>query len=266
MSTVTMPGFDDTGVRQYVADLPADMLSVDPRYQRALIASRVSHLVRGIDDTLLGVLTISHRRDGRRIIVDGQHRHAALLKLDRGPELVRCHVYEGLSVEGEAALFRGLNDTRKISGADHFRAGLLARDPECVAIANTASAYGFAVETGHRDNNVACISTLVSLWRRPGGPEAVGQALGVIRAAWDGDADSTEKSIVFGVTEFFRRHPGSDAARLARRLSKRGAMQVAQMAQMCHQTGQARTVREGGYFAIVGIWNRGLSAERRVVA
>jgi hypothetical protein len=62
--------------------LPAKLLLVDDRYQRDLVRARVDHLADAMDLDGLGVFHVSRRTDGRYFIIDAQHRHAALAKLD----------------------------------------------------------------------------------------------------------------------------------------------------------------------------------------
>ncbi len=62
----------------YIAALRAGDLFADPAYQRDLDATRVERMSSELDRTLLGLLEVSARDDGRYAIIDGQHRWAVV--------------------------------------------------------------------------------------------------------------------------------------------------------------------------------------------
>jgi len=73
-------------------------------YQQPISEKKVENLVREWDDRLLTPLTVSFR-DGKFNVVDGQHRIAAMRKMNNGENvMVPCLVYSGLTYEQEAEL------------------------------------------------------------------------------------------------------------------------------------------------------------------
>src|SRR4051812_48374674 len=97
----------------YVLALRARELFADPAYQRDAQAKRVARMAAEFDQRLVGVLEVSKRPDSRFAILDGQHRHAAVLQVQGADALLVCQVYEGLTEQDEARLFREINARRK---------------------------------------------------------------------------------------------------------------------------------------------------------
>src|SRR4051794_33828172 len=87
-------------------------LTVDQRYQRALNARRVKKIANEFDPYSVGMLIVSDRGDGTKVVLDGQTRRAALVAMGWEDQMVPCYVYVGLSVEEEARIFRTLNQDR----------------------------------------------------------------------------------------------------------------------------------------------------------
>lgn len=76
---------------------------VDTRYQRALQAYKVRRIAGNFDAEAVGVLLVSKREGGEYVILDGQHRLAALRMVDRTHAL--CQVFSGLTLAREAQIY-----------------------------------------------------------------------------------------------------------------------------------------------------------------
>ena len=82
-------------------------------YQRPVDEKEVNRLIREWDDRLLDPLVVSFR-DGKFNVVDGQHRVAAMRKMNGGKEvMVPCIIYSGLTYEQEADLCYKLDKAKK---------------------------------------------------------------------------------------------------------------------------------------------------------
>lgn len=178
----------------------AGKLTVDHSYQREAIPARIKAIAENIDLDGLGVLTVSRRKDGTNVIIDGQHRVEALRYHGFDEEWdVECRVYTGLTTEQEAALYRHLNNTRRITAWDEFKAGLVAGDVECLAIDAIVKANGLKVSSYAGDAKVMCVAALRNIHKRYGG-DALGGALGMVTSAWGHTANAVEKDIVIGAS------------------------------------------------------------------
>ncbi|MDY5220460.1 MAG: DUF6551 family protein, partial [Eubacteriales bacterium] len=67
-------------VRQQIQLIPLACI-VTEEYQRVMNMRNVAGIVKHFDPAKLGVLVVSHRKDGTYAVLDGQHRLTALRKL-----------------------------------------------------------------------------------------------------------------------------------------------------------------------------------------
>lgn len=82
-------------------------------YQRPVNPREVERLIREWDGRLLEPVVVSFR-DGKFYVVDGQHRIAAMRKMNGGNGvMVNCKVYSGLTYEQEAGLCYKLDKAKK---------------------------------------------------------------------------------------------------------------------------------------------------------
>jgi hypothetical protein len=94
--------------------LPIHQLRIDPTINRPLNRQRVHTIAEKFDPDAIGVLTVSVRPDGTYLLLDGQHRLAALRQAGwDGQQKVPCDLRHGLSQVQEVALFVKLNNTAK---------------------------------------------------------------------------------------------------------------------------------------------------------
>lgn len=126
-------------------DIAVADLTVDPRIQRPLDARRVNKIAEELNFDALGVPTVSRRSNGDHVVIDGQHRLAALRQAGHASEKITCRVFKGLELPAEAAMFRLLNNTAKPQYIDTFRVRVIERDPDAVAISRMAERHGWTV-------------------------------------------------------------------------------------------------------------------------
>lgn len=106
-------------------------LRVDERYQRDIKDSWLKQLTRDFDQMLLGVITVSRRKDGSLYVVDGNHRRLAAK--ENGMDYIVADVREGLSLEKEAELFYKLNTgQRKTNYNENLRALIAGENDEAL--------------------------------------------------------------------------------------------------------------------------------------
>lgn len=213
----------DTALPSEIVEIQAADLWVDEEIQRKLVKARVTRLAEEMDLDSLGVVTVNRRKSGRMSLVDGQHRHATLRRLGMLDWSLRCQVYDGLTRSEEAALFRRLNDTRKPSAYDDFRAGLVAGDTECVEIRAAAHSVGLEIASYCGDGKITCVSSLQRLYRKAkGNSEGVlRDTLGTAVASWGLTAGAVEGKIFEGLGLVLLAHNGEiDKRSLVKKLNK----------------------------------------------
>lgn len=246
---------------------PVD-LQIDERVQRTLIPSYVKRLAADLRVTELGVFTVNRRPDGDLIVLDGQHRRAALIEAGLGEIPVKCDVYRGLSLAEEAAKFRACNTQRQTIALDDFLVGVVEGDEECVAINTLIEAHGFYVSGASAERGVSCVHALRKVYRQKkhgmDGPRALDYALRTIVAAWGHRPEATEGHIIQGISEVFLRYGDQvDGKVLVSKLAKAKGGPAGII-------GNARTLRDiqkgsiNGNVAqiVVGLYNSGRRTSR----
>lgn len=207
--------------------LRTNQLTVDIDVQRALNTKRVQAMADDFREHALGVVTVSHRDDDSYVIVDGQHRWAAAEKA--GYDDLLCTVYEGLSKQDEAALFRVLNNTKIVNALDRFRVRVVEGEPDATAINGILKKEGWRVPTAPASSQSGLINSVGALefvyggsGIRPGTkqPVILAQTIQVITAAWGYGADGMRAAIVRGIGSFLTRFEAQvDLAKVVRMLN-----------------------------------------------
>lgn len=199
--------------------IAAGELFIDHRVQRELIAARVKGLAEKMDLDSVGVVTVNRREDGKNSVVDGQHRVAALLRLDLGEWKVKCDTYHGLSLDDEARLWRRLNNTRRPTAFDDFRAALVEGDAESVAIDEMICKHGLRLHNQKVDGAIQCVNALRQVYRLE--PEALDSTIAMAIAAWGPTTDAVEGHLIGGLGRLLAQHNGDiDRTVLAKKLAK----------------------------------------------
>lgn len=152
-----------------IEDIPVEDLEIDPSVQRPLDPNKVSKLFFQFTPKGVGTLAVSRREKPRRnIVLDGQHRHAVLLKKlpEGGPKTVRCEVFENLTKEQEAALFLTLNNTTKPRAVDKFKVAVEAGEKTAVAVMNLLDNYGIKLATYPNVRAVSAVDVMRRIYER----------------------------------------------------------------------------------------------------
>jgi len=204
-----------------IREIPVGEMVVDHRVQRErILPARVKELRAKFDPDLLGVMTVSTRANGETVVIDGMHRREVLLQLGLPDWPAECKVYVNLTLNEEAALFRALNNTRKVSAYDNFRTGVTEGAAEEVAIYQIVKAAGLSLTNVSADGGIACVAALREAYRVDDG-KSLRAALNVAVSAWGATAIAVEGPIVRGLAIFFEHHGASvDTAVLIEKLSK----------------------------------------------
>lgn len=201
--------------------ITAGKLNIDHSYQRDVIPARVKAIADKLDLDALGLFIVSRRSDGKLFIIDGQHRDAALRYHGWQDDWkVECRVYEGLTVEQEAELYRQLNNTRPLLAWDFYKAGLVSGDAECLEIDGLVKSCGLKVSRVSGDGKVCCVTTLRKVHKQHG-PDVLRRALTIATEAWGHTSAAVEKDIVHGLSIVSATYNGEvDTPWLIKKLSK----------------------------------------------
>jgi hypothetical protein len=193
-------------------------LWVDPKVQRTLKKKRVEDIANDFHPEALGVLTTSYRSKNRIHVVDGQHRY-------RGAEaaaytgVIQTMEYKGLTVPEEAALFRLLNKTEKVSRIDQFLIACVEEDPSAVQLAGFLADNGWAVGVNGTEGRLSAIGALERVYKLS--PTAAAQTLSVLTAAYGHRPAAVQGALIEGMGRMLARYADQDInlTDLAKRLA-----------------------------------------------
>jgi hypothetical protein len=196
-STIDLSQVGIHGTPQY---LRVSSMTTDPRYERPLNMAQVKRIAEEFDPDAVGMIYVSKRADGTCIIIDGQHRCKALQRMGWDDQLVPCFVYEGMSLEDEARVFRIINEgRRRLSALDLYRARLTERDATALDIHNILQMEGLRPGTGQSGNTIACMSAIQKIYK-DSGRDILKDVLHICHNAWGkADNSSMQSSIVTAV-------------------------------------------------------------------
>ncbi len=191
-----------------VRGIPTSKLTSGLPYQRQINDSVVAALVRCWDDRLLDPLTVSFR-DGRFFVVDGQHRIAALRRMNDGRDvIVPCKVYCGLTYEQEAELFYKIDKSkRNLSLAQSLNALVESgTDPDIAVVKQALEANGFVWAIGKsngRTDEITSARTVINAYHLLGKSE-FSHMLALMRRIWHGNPRSLTSFIIGGMALFLK--------------------------------------------------------------
>lgn len=177
----------------------------------------------GFDPDKLGVPTVSKRKDGTYIWLDGQNRGALLKAAGWPTQEIEVRVFEGLSVAEEAALFLGLNDNRRVMPIYKFLARVTAGEQHAVAIAAIATAAGWRIADNYANKGLSAVRSLETVYfatpKEPG--KALAATLRVITEAWGFKPETVNGTVIHGIGLVFVRFGDQlDVPALIKKLSE----------------------------------------------
>lgn len=199
METTTID-LTSVGIHGTPRYLRVSSLTTDPRYERPLNMAAVKRISEEFDPDAIGMLYVSHRADGTDVILDGQHRAKALARMGWDDQMVPCFVYENMTVEDEARVFRIINEgRRRLTALDLYRARLTEGDPTAKDIHNILQMEGLRPGSGDGANVISAMSAIQKIYKESG-RDIFRSALHIGANTW-GRADSKglQAPIIVGI-------------------------------------------------------------------
>lgn len=139
---------DDDG--WLVKKVHVDELETDYSYQRFPKEASVNSIVKNWNPRFLGAFTVGVRANGKKMLLDGNHRKQAILRLMGMGEsvnpYVRCEMLANTTQRIEAGIFVGKNTNNKVNGVALYKASLLMREEPHMTIQKILAAFDFEVE------------------------------------------------------------------------------------------------------------------------
>lgn len=243
--------------------VPLGKLTPHPRVQRQFRKGHAAQIAATLDLDALGYPVVS-RHGGHYLVVDGQHRVAALRMFGFTDDVVlECEVFDDLSEADEAVLFRTRNRSKSVDALSDFRVALRHGDPRDSDIDAIVRHLGLRIGQRLRgqDDHVGAVSTLRSLHDRLGG-QGLAKTLRIVR---DGlGTAGLEAPVMDGVGLCVQRYDGTldeDAAVRALNAVPAGVSGLLNAAIKAQQIGGGSRVSNIAG-VVVDAYNRGVGAKR----
>ena len=197
---------EQLAVRHDMADLELRHLTVDPRAQRQLRQPKVDKIAGAFDPEALGIIVCSWRDIDKNLInvVDGQHRVAACRQVGYTGTL-RSLVYYGLTLQGEAALFRKLNAGDKPSHADLFITRCTEGDKVAIGAVQILTDYGWVIQpAGNVNGSFSATAALERAYLLS--PPACSRAVRLLTNGLGHAKDTLQGTLLHGMTMVTHRY------------------------------------------------------------
>ena len=182
-------------------------------YQRPIDERVVDHLVAEWDARLLDPLAVSFR-DGRFNLIDGQHRVAAMRKLNAGRDVMApCMVYAGLTYEEEAELCYKLDKAKKRLSLAQSTNALIESggNTDVKEIKKIMEKEGFVwslKKTHGKDYEITATRAITNAYEELG-DAGFARMLRLLDKTWHGDPGSLNAVMVSGLALFLVKY-GND--------------------------------------------------------
>jgi len=178
-------------------------LWVDPNVQRSLKKARVAKMAANLQPDALGVLTTSLRSPKRIHVIDGQHRYRAA-EAAAFTGVIQTMEYRGLTIPEEAALFRLLNTTEKVSRIDQFLIACVEQDENAMRLSTFLADHGWAVGGSATEARLSAIGSLERVYALA--PEAADATLAVLTKAYGHRPAAVQGSLIEGLGRMLARY------------------------------------------------------------
>ena len=177
-------------------------------YQRPVEERDVDRLIKEWDDRLLEPLIVSFR-DGKFMVLDGQHRVSALRKMNGNKDvMVLCKVFTGMTYSEEARFCYLLDKgKRRLTLAQSTNALIESgSDAETEDIHRLIHEAGFTWALGkahERDHEIVVTRAIIKAYQELG-PSSFSRMLSLLEACWHGDPNSLNASMISGMAKLLK--------------------------------------------------------------
>jgi hypothetical protein len=181
-------------------------LFADIRYQRPPQELFIDKMVNSFDETLVGVLDVSERRNGMYAILDGLQRFEAMKKVGKTTCFVA--VYEGMRLAEEAMFFYRKNkDRRTVHPFYSFRARMVAGDQKAREINRIVESEGYKLDVGAvPPDNLTAIRAVEEAYsfESAARTESLSVSLNMLRKTFYGRKGGKDGELIRGLGRFFQ--------------------------------------------------------------
>lgn len=232
----------------------ASLMQVSHHAQRPFRKAHAVKIAAEFDPDVMGIPVLSFR-DNVYWIMDGQHRIEAARMNDYGDYAFQCDVYEGLTEQEEAQMFRRLNDSKNVTAYDDFRIATFGGEEPQLSITKAVEKLDLRVSQG--GSGISAVGSLMAAWNQVGEANFV-RAMRILRDGFDYDVLAFKAEMIRGMAMFVQRYGShlKDENLIKKFKEMRGGpnkvMQKAASIQLSTDRGLPDCVAS----AIVGVYNR----------
>lgn len=188
-------------------DLPVKELSIDHAVQRTgLDMRKVENIVTEFNKDALGRITVSKRKLGDLVVLDGWHRVEAVRRLTDNDGTIPARVFEGLTLAEEAGIFLKLNATNAPKYMDNFRVRVTRGDEEAVAVNSILDQFGWKVAAAGGPGSLTAIATVERIQKLSkkveADPDLVHMVILIATRSWGHDQHGVAGPIMEGLARF----------------------------------------------------------------
>lgn len=220
----------------------AGELAVCDLVQRQVEEAHCKRMAKNWDDSLVGVLSVSHR-DGKLYLIDGQQRFTVKTQfhgdLDYEFDVV---MYEGLTVKDEGRMFLSFNrDHKAVSAYDKYKVAVTIGEPDETAVSKIVKAAGFKVSARSSERTIGCVSTLLRIHKQFG-DDILKQTIEMTARLYGQTDDPWNATFMEGLAIFINRYgnqPYYDFGSIYAALAKVPVAQLVQEARMGNSNNRA---------------------------
>jgi len=182
-------------------------LEVDKDIQRDhLDLHRIERMRAVYNEAALGVITVSRRNRVTNVVIDGMHRRQLVAEETDGAGQMLCHVYHGLTVPEEAAMFLALNYSTQPTALDKFRVRVRGLDPTAVDIDNIAKGEGWVIQKDPGNATIQAINSVERIYLKSikfdREPNLLMITLRAVTRAWGREQDASSGVLLEGMAAF----------------------------------------------------------------
>lgn len=276
MTTPPMPDFSgesdqdqdfwDDDLKSNLEKVAVTRIVIDHRVQRAkLNPAKINNMVANFFAPALGTVVLSRRSNGTYVALDGWHRTEACKLHPGAPSVIDARVFEDLTLQQEARLFRLLNNRTSMHIVDLFNVQAVEGDGWARKVIEIVESFGGKVRT----DSFAAVKAAQRIVERPNGFDLFTRALDVISDSWTtADKKSLDGRIVEGLAVFLEYYDAYDVderhlKKNLKDLGADGAKQIIDLALPYHQARGGR-VATAVCDVLVTKYNKGRTGARRL--
>lgn len=176
-----------------------DLIDIPEEYQRTFDSNRSARMAEQFEPAICGTLLVNRRGD-RYVVVDGQHRLAAMRLC--GYQAWPCVVADAETIESEARQFAQTNTSQKrLTAWAIFRARLVGNDPIVTGIKAVCDSLGITIsDSSHASGRSTRAVAALERVFRSGGADHLANVIRIASSSWPGR--NLDQDILLGLSSF----------------------------------------------------------------